>query len=146
MNYILDGKILPKRTTLFIYIYGIHKDPAIFPDPEKFDPMRFDNTSKTSPFIHLPFSAGPRNCIGGYSFFICLENLQWLLDLRIFRIIFLFLGQKFAMHEMKVIISKILRKYELLPAVPQHKLILSAESVLKSANGVKIKIRPRKWD
>nr|WCC58128.1 cytochrome P450 [Pharsalia antennata] len=113
-----DGQILPKGTSLMIYIYGIHMNPAIFPDPEKFDPMRFETMNKTSPFIHLPFSAGPRNCI----------------------------GQKFAMHEMKVVISKVLRNYELLPAVPQHKLMLSAESVLKSANGVKLKLRPRKWE
>lgn len=59
---------------------------------------------------------------------------------------FLLLGQKFAMHEMKVVISKVLRNYELLLASPRHTLILAAETVLKSANGIKIKLKPRKWN
>ncbi|EFA04617.2 cytochrome P450-like protein [Tribolium castaneum] len=52
-------------------------------------------------------------------------------------------GQKFAMLEMKSTISKILRKYKLLPADPQHELNLVSELILKSSNGIKISIEPR---
>ncbi|XP_023309750.1 cytochrome P450 4c3-like isoform X2 [Anoplophora glabripennis] len=113
-----DGQIIPKGTSLVIYAYGVNNNPEIFPNPEKFDPMRFENMEKTSPFAYLPFSAGPRNCI----------------------------GQKFAVHEMKAVISKVLRNFELLPAFPRHKPLLAAESVLKSANGIKVQLKPRKWD
>jgi cytochrome P450 family 4 len=51
-----------------------------------------------------------------------------------------FAGQKFAMLEMKSTLSKIIRKFELMPSTPQHKLQLAAEAVLKSANGVKISL------
>lgn len=57
-----------------------------------------------------------------------------------------FSGQKFAMLEMKSTLSKILRNFELLPAVPEHKLILVSEAVLKSKNGMKLKLVKRQWD
>jgi cytochrome P450 family 4 len=54
-------------------------------------------------------------------------------------------GQKFAMLELKSAISKIVRNFELQPAFPVHELQLVAESTLKSANGVKVKMQPRKF-
>jgi cytochrome P450 len=48
---------------VFVFIRGLHMDPKFYPDPEKFDPSRFDNVErKQSAF--MPFGAGPRNCIG----------------------------------------------------------------------------------
>ncbi|KAF4519173.1 hypothetical protein B566_EDAN008236 [Ephemera danica] len=47
-------------------IYGLHHDPEYFPDPERFDPERFneENKSKLKSFTYMPFGSGPRNCIG----------------------------------------------------------------------------------
>lgn len=63
---ISDGLILPKGLSLTISAFGLHRQEDLFPNPEKFDPERFspENTLGRSPYAYVPFSAGPRNCIG----------------------------------------------------------------------------------
>lgn len=57
---------LKKGETLLIPVYDIHHDGNYYPDPEKFNPYRFneENKLKIKPFTYLPFGVGPRNCIG----------------------------------------------------------------------------------
>ncbi|XP_049831385.1 cytochrome P450 6k1-like isoform X2 [Schistocerca gregaria] len=55
---------IQKGTPLMISVYGMHRDPVFFPDPERFDPERFSKKMKIHPWAYLPFGDGPRNCIG----------------------------------------------------------------------------------
>lgn len=59
---------IPPRTILLIYTYILHRNEDIFPEPEKFIPERFLNEENKSKYLfgYIPFSAGPRNCIGMY--------------------------------------------------------------------------------
>jgi cytochrome P450 family 9 len=57
---------LEKGIVCLLPIFAIHRDPRFYPEPEKFDPERFNNENKhkINPTMYMPFGAGPRNCIG----------------------------------------------------------------------------------
>ncbi|CAH1131232.1 unnamed protein product [Ceutorhynchus assimilis] len=62
----IGTKVVPKGANVFISAFHIQRNPDYWEDPLKFDPTRFlpENMSKIIPGSYLPFSAGPRNCIG----------------------------------------------------------------------------------
>lgn len=57
---------LTSGVTVFIDIFHIHRDPEVFENAEKFDPDRFlpQNAANLKPYAFIPFSGGPRNCVG----------------------------------------------------------------------------------
>jgi cytochrome P450 len=59
----LGGHRLPAGSELFLSIFHMHRDPAIFRDAKRFLPRRWE-TIKPSVYEYNPFSAGPRMCIG----------------------------------------------------------------------------------
>ncbi|KAL3445280.1 cytochrome P450 [Aspergillus insuetus] len=60
----LSGYTIPGGTTVSTQAFSIHRDPAYFPDPERFIPERWlDPTPKMKAAFH-PFGAGSRVCIG----------------------------------------------------------------------------------
>lgn len=61
---ILEGETIQRGAEVAIFAYGIHHDPNVYPNPEKFDPERFAGASDRSPYAYIPFSAGSRNCMG----------------------------------------------------------------------------------
>ncbi len=60
------GIHVPAGTLVVPYIYGTHRNPEIWDDPETFDPSRFEPANKKGrPALgYIPFGAGPRVCIG----------------------------------------------------------------------------------
>ncbi|XP_012370514.1 phylloquinone omega-hydroxylase CYP4F2-like [Octodon degus] len=109
-----DGRIIPKGVTCLISIFGTHHNPAVWPDPEVYDPFRFDpeNVKDRSPLAFIPFSVGPRNCI----------------------------GQTFAMAEMKVALALTLLHFRVLPdnTEPRRK----PELIMRAEGGLWLRVEP----
>lgn len=82
---ILKNLKVPLGISVTVPTYSIHRDPKLWPNPERFDPERFSPEAKQSrdPYAYMPFGHGPRNCI----------------------------GMRFAQMEMKLMLVRILKKY-----------------------------------
>ncbi|XP_058573483.1 cytochrome P450 4B1 isoform X1 [Neofelis nebulosa] len=114
VNFV-DGRSLPAGSLISLHIYALHRNSSVWPDSEVFDPLRFtpENVATRHPFAFMPFSAGPRNCI----------------------------GQQFAMNEMKVVTALCLLRFEfaLDPLQPPIKM---PQLILRSKNGIHLRLKP----
>jgi cytochrome P450 len=65
---ILGGFHLPRGWLAFVLPYVLHRLPAFWPEPDRFDPDRFlpEPSADRPKFVYLPFGAGPRQCIGNH--------------------------------------------------------------------------------
>jgi cytochrome P450 len=65
---VIAGYHLPAGSWVEVSMWGIHRSPAVWPEPEVFDPRRFDVPARqfagSSRYAWMPFGAGPRGCIG----------------------------------------------------------------------------------
>lgn len=114
----IDKYVIPKNTILSIHVYGLHHDPEIWTNPEKFDPDRFltDETQHRNPYSFLPFSAGPRNCI----------------------------GQKYASLEQKLVIAMLLRKWIVKSSIQRKDVKIYHSIVLQPLHDLHLYFVPRK--
>lgn len=86
-DIVIDRCTIPKGTTCVIIPFALHRDESQFVEAESFMPKRFlpENAALRNhhPYSYVPFSAGARNCV----------------------------GQKFAMLELKVMLTYIFRNF-----------------------------------
>jgi cytochrome P450 len=64
----VDGYRLPAGTVALVAIYALHRDPALWEDPLRFDPDRFspERCKGRDRWQYLPFGGGPHACIGDH--------------------------------------------------------------------------------
>lgn len=111
----LDGVIIPKNSTVDIGIHLLNHHPDVWTDPDNFKPERLMYTDEEiDPFRYVPFSAGPRNCI----------------------------GQNFAMNEMKVMIAKLVNRFSI-TLDEKHQVVPVPEVVMRAKYGIKVFLNPR---
>jgi cytochrome P450 len=62
----LGGFAIGPRTDVFISPYLLHRHPEFWSEPEEFRPERFAgaDVEERHKFAYIPFSVGPRHCIG----------------------------------------------------------------------------------
>lgn len=109
--------VLPAGCTVVIGTIKIHRRADIYPNPDVFDPDNFlpERTQDRHFYSFIPFSAGPRSCV----------------------------GRKYAMIKLKVLLSTILRNYRIKSSLKQDDFKLQADIILKRTDGFRIEIEPR---
>jgi cytochrome P450 len=61
----IAGQFIDEDVTVSVPTYSLLRDPSSFENPDKFDPDRWASGDKEKMAkAHLPFSTGPRACIG----------------------------------------------------------------------------------
>ncbi|XP_004927603.2 cytochrome P450 4C1 isoform X1 [Bombyx mori] len=111
----LGGVPIKAGTEIGVQIIDLHHREDFFPEPEKFRPERFLRGEIQHPYSFVPFSAGPRNC----------------------------LGQKFAMLEIKSVLTHICNNFKLVPMKRNWRVETVSDIVLKPAEPIYIKFVPR---
>lgn len=68
----LDGVQVPRGAHVLVSQYVTHRDPRWFPDPDRFDPWRWERTPEAAlpRGAYVPFGGGNRRCLG--------EHFAWL--------------------------------------------------------------------
>lgn len=115
----LNGCIVPKGTILLLSIFKMHRSKDIWgPTASEFDPERFlsESFAEQHPYAYLPFSAGPRNCVGA----------------------------KYAMISMKMMLCHILTAYKLNTTIKVSDIVLKFELMLKIENQCLVQLERRK--
>ncbi|KAK0182441.1 hypothetical protein PV327_000583 [Microctonus hyperodae] len=116
-NIQMNNYLIPVGVTANIMIYDIHRDPNFWPDSDRYDPDRFlpERIQSRHPFSYIPFSGGPRNCI----------------------------GQKFAMMELKAMVGHLIHNFYLEPVDLAKDVCILVDLVIRPKNAARIKFVPR---
>nr|ARO50428.1 cytochrome P450 [Chironomus tentans] len=108
--------VIPGKSMIMIPTIGIHNDDRFYKNPDKFDPERFneENVQKRHPLAFIPFSEGPRIC----------------------------LGLRFALMEIKISMVYLLRNFRILPSnktlIPMQYSLTSSFQSPKHGMGLKL--------
>ncbi|XP_074029600.1 cytochrome P450 4C1 isoform X2 [Leptinotarsa decemlineata] len=109
----IGDAILPAGSSVAFNTVHIHRNPEYWVDPLKFDPDRFspEEVAKRHPCTYIPFSYGPRNCIG------------W----------------KYAIANIKTIISTVIRRYRIFTEYKSiEEIDLKINLLLRMKDGPKV--------
>ncbi|CAK1552457.1 unnamed protein product [Leptosia nina] len=114
-----SGITLAKGTSFGFSIWGLHRHPKYWgEDANTFNPDRFMNGYPTHPTAFIPFSCGPRNCV----------------------------GYKFAMVSIKTMMANFIHRYEVLPAAStdlNQPLRLEFKMMMRDVHNFPIKLKQR---
>ncbi|KAJ0179462.1 hypothetical protein K1T71_005174 [Dendrolimus kikuchii] len=112
-----NNYVLPSGATVAIATFKLHRNPKYYKNPNVFNPDNFlpENTQNRHYYSYVPFSAGPRSCV----------------------------GRKYALLKLKILLATILRNYKSVSDITEDKFQLQGDIILKRSDGFRIKIEPR---
>ncbi len=135
--------MIPSGTDIILHIHQLHRSAQYFENPNEFNPSNFSSEKihQRNPFAYIPFSGGPRNCIGKNS--IKILKILYLEIPIFYSVILCRAGQRFAMIEMKIVLSSIFRKFRVTSIKKKDEISIISDTVLRPENGVWIKLEKR---
>lgn len=112
----LAGLALKEGNIMFMSVYALHRNPALWEAPDEFRPERFSEAAVAGrhKYAYLPFGAGPRLCIGA----------------------------QFALQEIPLALAALVRRYRL-EAIPGETVVPTGLLTLKPYPGVRVRLRDR---
>ena len=133
--------VVPAGATVIIGTYLLHRDPKTYPNPGVFNPDNFlpERSANRHYYAFVPFSAGPRSCVGEYA-----SSNRKLPGVRLFHWRFSFAGRKYAMLKLKILLSTILRNFRIHSDLKETDFKLQADIILKREEGFQVRMEPRK--
>ncbi|XP_041767727.1 cytochrome P450 4g15 [Anopheles merus] len=109
--------VVPAGATITVATFKLHRLESIYPNPDVFNPDNFlpEKQANRHYYAFVPFSAGPRSCV----------------------------GRKYAMLKLKIILSTILRNFRVYSDLKEEEFKLQADIILKREEGFQIRLEPR---
>lgn len=113
---VVNGYEIRPDDIVVVCPYILHRQPDLWPNPECYDPDRFDPAvaRKRSRWHYLPFGAGPHNCI----------------------------GQHFALIEMKTVVAAVAQRFDF-DLEPGHAVEMDPGITIRPKNGLMVRVRSR---
>ncbi len=112
----IGGFRIPRDSYIAVTMYALHRHPDYWPDSDRFDPDRFaaDRSHSRHSYAYLPFSAGPRACIGA----------------------------GMSMLEIQLVLAQLIQQFRATP-LPGHPIVPQAVVTLKARHGMPVNITRR---
>ncbi|XP_075224461.1 cytochrome P450 4C1-like [Lycorma delicatula] len=113
----IDNYTFPAHAVVYISTYLAHRNPKYWSHPDSFHPEHFlpENVAARPKYSYLPFSYGPRSCP----------------------------GSKYGMISMKIVLSRILRKFRIECDLKVEEMKYKPSLMLELVGGYPIRLIPR---
>jgi cytochrome P450 len=110
----IGGYPIAEGSMIYVSLYATHRLPNLWPDPDTFDPDRFEpeEVAKRPRFAFIPFAAGHRNCVGA----------------------------TMATAELKLTVAQLAQHF-VLDVAPGHRVVEEAGTTMYPKYGLKMTIR-----
>ena len=118
-DMVINGHTLPKGLSVTVGVQAVNRDPRYWDRAEEFRPERWADPNcgaNRHPFASMPFSGGPRNCV----------------------------GYKLARNKMRIVLATLFRRFYIESLVPWHKSRTNGCGIVNtSVDPIPIRIRLR---